>query len=81
MRVRDVDPKIKKLFPWSLFLTLALLFALGACSLARAADAKPSYTCEWVRDYLATHTEAEARAKAAELHLPKWLVRKAEKCT
>lgn len=38
------------------------------------------YTCATVRDYLLTHTEAEARAKAVELHLPAWVVKRAEKC-
>lgn len=86
MNYKDVDPKIKALFPWALFLVLALLFSLGACSLALGADAPPQkptwsdYTCEMLRSYLATHSEAEARAKAVELHLPKWVIRRAEKC-
>ncbi len=45
--------------------------------------AKPSwadYTCAKLHSYLAEHSEAEARAKAIELHLPQWVVRRAEKC-
>lgn len=30
MKYRDVDPKIKALFPWALFLVLAALFAFMA---------------------------------------------------
>jgi hypothetical protein len=90
MNLKDVDPKIKRFFPWALFLVLAALFAVGACSMAHAGglwprEDKPSlsisdWTCERVRAYLATHTEAEARAQAAELHLPKWVIRRAERC-
>jgi hypothetical protein len=79
-----IDPKVRAFFPWALFLVFAILFALAAMATgAHAADApQPSmgWTCETVRQYLLTHTEAEARAKAVELHLPKWLVRRAEKC-
>lgn len=38
------------------------------------------YSCETLRAYLATHSEADARAKAKELKLPAWLVRRAERC-
>jgi hypothetical protein len=44
---------------------------------------KPSwaeYTCDNLRSYLQSHTEAEARAEAVAKHLPQWVVRKAEKC-
>jgi hypothetical protein len=30
MRYRDVDPKIKRFFPWSLFLIAALFFVLAS---------------------------------------------------
>jgi hypothetical protein len=30
MKYRDVDPKIKRLFPWALFLVLAAAFAFAA---------------------------------------------------
>jgi hypothetical protein len=75
-----VDNKIKKFFPWALFLAFALIFAVASCSMARAADKPYPFTCQWLRDYLATHSEAEARAKAVELHLPKWIIHKAERC-
>jgi hypothetical protein len=39
-----------------------------------------TYTCEFIRAFVAEHGEEAARAKAAELHLPKWIVRKAERC-
>jgi hypothetical protein len=86
MRVRDVDPRIKRCFPWALFLALAVVLAISACSLRSARGGeKPwfnpaEWTCEKLKGYLATHNEAEARAKAAELHLPKWIIRRAERC-
>jgi hypothetical protein len=30
MNYKDVDPKVKRLFPWALFLVLAALFAFAA---------------------------------------------------
>jgi hypothetical protein len=36
--------------------------------------------CDKVRFYLKGHSEAEARAKAVEMHLPKWMIHKAERC-
>lgn len=82
-----IDPNVSKFFPWGLFLVLAVLFMLGSCVVAHSEDAVPKptisyadWTCEKLRGYLATHSEAEARATAIEMHLPKWLVRKAEKC-
>jgi hypothetical protein len=47
-RVRDVDPKIKRLFPWALFLLFAVLFSLGAMSLARGQGPEQGITCEEV---------------------------------
>jgi hypothetical protein len=38
------------------------------------------YSCEALRSYLSTHTEDEARDEAKRLHLPRWLVRRAERC-
>lgn len=90
MKYEDVPLSTKRLFPWGLFLVLAIVFSIGACSLARGAAMWPTtekpwfdpaeWTCEKLRGYLATHSEAEARAKAAELHLPKWIIRRAERC-
>lgn len=115
MRIKDVDPKIRRLFPWALFLVLAALLALGAvahgadapvtdgppcygqaindqtytpwneCRRPIVAPSKPKsawseWTCDKLRGYLQNHTEAEARAKAAEMHLPNWVIRRAEKC-
>lgn len=87
LRKDGIDPKIRRLFPWALFLFLAALFALGALSEARGDDAHPRqaasswhWTCDDLRAYLSTHTEAEARAEAVARHLPQWLIRKAEKC-
>lgn len=36
MNYSNIDPKIKRLFPWALFLALAAVLAIGACSLAHA---------------------------------------------
>lgn len=88
MNYKDVNPNIKRYFPWALFLVLAALISLGACSLARGDEIVPpkpafsvaDWTCEKLRAYLSTHTEAEARAQAVEMHLPKWFIRKAERC-
>jgi hypothetical protein len=38
------------------------------------------WSCDKLRAYMATHTVEEAQAKAVELHLPQWLVKKAERC-
>lgn len=82
-----IDPGVKKFFPWSLFLVMAVVLFLGAMKLAHGEEAivvkKPSWsdwTCDNLRTYLATHTEAEARAQAALMHLPKWVIKRAEKC-
>lgn len=90
LKTKEIDPAVRKFFPWGLFLALAVLFMLGSCMIAHAQpsepvseEPKPSYadwTCEKLRGWMSTHTEAEARAKAVEMHLPRWLVRKAEKC-
>lgn len=36
MDAKDVDPKIRRLFPWALFLVLAALFTFGAIRQARS---------------------------------------------
>lgn len=38
------------------------------------------WSCDKLRVYMTTHTEDEARAQAIALHLPQWLIRKAERC-
>lgn len=99
--MRNNDPLINRLFPWSLFLALAAMFAIGSCSLARASDDnwacygaaryqamssgwtacnEMSTLCVKVREYLQTHTEAEARAQAEANHIPSWVIHKAERC-
>jgi hypothetical protein len=88
VKQKIIDPAVKKFFPWALFLVVAALFMLGSCVIAHSEEPVPKptplsyadWTCEKLRGYLATHSEAEARATAIEMHLPKWLVRKAEKC-
>lgn len=82
MKIRDVDPAIRRLFPWALFLALALVFACLAMRAARADEGKHfwQYTCDDLRTYLQNHTVAEARAEAVARHMPRWLIRKAEKC-
>ena len=45
MKVRDVDPKIRRLFPWAFFLALATLLALGAMIVHANAD---GITCDEV---------------------------------
>lgn len=115
MNEKDVDPCVRRFFPWALFLVLAAIFAFGAIRAAHGEEEDPDpyacfgagrydamsrglgkedcpkekkaeaetwsgYTCENIREYLTTHTQAEARAKAVELHLPKWIIRRAEKC-
>lgn len=64
-------------------LTLALLFPRPVF----AQDEVPTswerfvkYTCDDLRIYLANHSEAEARAEAARLHFPDWLVKRFEAC-
>lgn len=47
MNLKDVDPSIRRLFPWALYLALAAMFSLGAISLAHGQDA-PHITCEEV---------------------------------
>lgn len=43
MKYQDVDPKVKRFFPWALFLVLAALLAL-ATTCAHAQDQDP-YVC------------------------------------
>lgn len=38
----DIDPKIKRLFPWGLFLTVAVI--LATCAMLRQAHGEP-YAC------------------------------------
>lgn len=91
---------MKKYFPWSLFLAMAIIIVVLCGLLRQARGEEDVWACygsaryqamssNWpqcnefcgkVKSYLQTHTEAEGRAKAAELHLPNWLIRKAEKC-
>ena len=44
MRARDVDPKIRRFFPWALFLALATLLALGAM-IVHAHGEEDVYAC------------------------------------
>lgn len=84
--MKNIDPKIKRLFPWGLFLFLAFIFAGLAISRAHGEEVrKPpstwsSWSCDMVKSYLTTHTIAEARAEAVAHHVPQWIIRKAEKC-
>lgn len=98
IKYKDVDPKVKRLFPWALFLVLTALLLVGSCSFAHGeSDVYACYgsgryeamqrgwpacneMCGKLKAYLQGHSEAEARAKAAEMHLPKWIIRKAEAC-
>jgi hypothetical protein len=42
----DIDPGIRRLFPWALFLVLAIMFALGAMVVrAHAQEPDPNITC------------------------------------
>jgi len=43
MKYKDVDPKIKRLFPWLLFLVLAAAFALAATRVHAAEDVYACY--------------------------------------
>jgi len=38
MKLKDVPPSIKRLFPWALFLVLAAILSIGACSMAHAEE-------------------------------------------
>jgi hypothetical protein len=38
MKVRDVDPKIRRYFPWSLFLAAAAMLLLASCYSAHAEE-------------------------------------------
>lgn len=97
MKYRDVDPKIKALFPWALFLVLALVLAFAATKVHAEEDLWACYgsgryqamssawppcneMCGKLKAYMQMHTEAEARAKAVEMKLPRWVIRKAERC-
>jgi len=63
--LKDVDPSIKRLFPWLLFLLLAAALSLGAITLARA-----DISCEevvtrvglkplWLAERIARHEHPE----------------------
>lgn len=103
MNYKDVDPKIKQLFPWALFLALAVLLFLASMVVHARADEdvwacygpardeaismgmtpcnEMSKICVKVREFLASgHTVDEGRALAAEKHIPKWIVARAERC-
>lgn len=43
MKYQDIDPKIKRLFPWGLFLAAAALLLLATC--ARAYAEKDVFEC------------------------------------
>lgn len=58
---------------------LALIFAL-TISPAYCEETIFGWSCSTLKAYLSTHTRAEAYAKAKELHLPKWIITRAEKC-
>lgn len=98
-RKSEVDPSVRRFFPWGLFLVLAALLLLGTCDIRAHAEEdvwacygsaryQAMYSnwptcddfCGKVKSYMQMHTEAEARAAAAEKHLPEWLIKKAEKC-
>ena len=72
MNVKDVDPNIKRMFPWALFLFLflAAMFAFGAITLAHAQPA-PDITCEEVVKRVGMKplwlAERDARKKYPEL--------------
>lgn len=38
MNYKNVDPKIKRLFPWSLFLLVAILFMVASCAIAHGEE-------------------------------------------
>lgn len=78
-RYRDVDPKVRRFFPWALFLVAAGLLLLASCFKADAKEA-PTWFCAQVKAYLSTHSEKEGRAVAAAKHVPDWLIKKAEAC-
>ncbi len=102
MKYKDIDPAIKQLFPWSLFLVVAALLLLASCYRKAHAEEdiwacygsaryeamssgwtpcnEMSTLCVKVREYLQSHSAAEARAQAVAKHIPTWLIRKAERC-
>lgn len=102
MNDNEIDPTVKRFFPWALFLALAALCALGAITLAHSEEdiwacygsqryqamssgwppcnTPKSELCQRVEQYLLGHTLEEGRAKAVELGVPAWLVRRAERC-
>jgi hypothetical protein len=46
MKSKDVDPKIKRLFPWTLFLALTVLLLLASMVVnARGADMQDVWAC------------------------------------
>jgi hypothetical protein len=51
-------------------------------ALVAANFAWPSYMdiCNEVQEYLKTHSKAEAYAEAARRNVPRWMIRRAEKC-
>jgi hypothetical protein len=77
---------IQKWIILAFFGMLALAVAFGPaladdCTSCPVVMTPPAHlTCQFVRDYVRKHGEAEARAKAAELHIPEWLIKKAESC-
>jgi len=46
MNYKDVDPKIKRLFPWALFLVLAALFAFAATRVHAEEDVWACYASQ-----------------------------------
>ncbi len=43
MKLKDVPPGIRRLFPWALFLVLAVLLTIAGCVLARPAHAEEDH--------------------------------------
>ena len=48
MNYKDVDPKIKRLFPWALFLVLAVVLLLASMVVHAEAQPAPDISCEEV---------------------------------
>lgn len=46
MNYRDVDPKVKRFFPWALFLALAALLAYGATKVHAEEDVWACYNSQ-----------------------------------
>lgn len=96
---KTIDPKIKRLFPWALFLVTAVVIFFAALATAHSepdiwacygsqryqamSSSWPPCTevCGRVKAFVEQHGGAEgARAEAKRIGLPKWMIRKAEKC-